>query len=415
MNLCIFEDEKVQHLLPLVATRPVYDLRTGLHTRVGELQRDLKADQLFLHCRHYLGEWTAREYDALTNRIPSGLGVLFVNGRAFPSDDQVDEIRSLITSSVPVGLKQDDDLLAAWVPSLPETLEPDNFFNEGSLSGLDVRQTSGVRMLTRLWDLIVDLPEHLTSEFRKETQGYNIYERPGVEISKQAHLVGGEQIYIGAGSVIRAGAVINASDGPVYIDEGVTVFENAVITGPAIIGKQSQIRIGANLKRLCAGPSCKIGGEVHDTVIHSYSSKVHEGFLGHSYVGRWCNLGAGTNNSNLRNDYKSVNLYNEFSGDFEDSGLQFLGLFMGDHSKSSIGSTFNTGTVAGVFCNLFGAGFHGRHIPSFTWGSPPDNYGPYVFDKAMEVARAVMARRDHEFTQVDHELLKEVFARTRSD
>lgn len=408
MNLCIFEDEKVRHLLPLSATRPVYDLRIGLRTRCGELERDLEADHLFLHSREYLAEWTAREYDALTNRIPSGLGVLFINGRAIPDDQQIHKIKSLADATGPTGLFQEDDLIAAWLPSLPENFEPGDYIGPHTFGDIESIAISEVRMLDRLWDLIVNLPGHLDSEFQKETKGYNIFERPGVDLSDSANLVNGEQIYIGSGSTIRAGAVINATEGPVYIDEGVTIFENAVVRGPAFIGKDSQVRVGANLKRLSVGPVCKIGGEVHDTVIHSYSSKVHDGFLGHSYIGRWCNLGAGTCNSNLRNDYKSVNLYNVASGEYEDSGLQFLGLFLGDHSKSSIASTFNTGTVAGVSCNLFGSGFHARHIPSFRWGSPPDNYDPYLFDKAKQVARAVMARRGHDFTAVDESVLARV-------
>lgn len=412
MNICIFEDELVRYLDPMVLTRPVYDLRIGLRTRCEELFRDFEANNRFLHCRPFLSEWTAREYDALVNRIPAGIGMLFVNGRAILDDREVAIIRDVAvgTDSGRIFM-QDDVLVAAWIPSTGEFELPDTV-GATTFSGLPVDEMTGVRFLERPWNLIDDLPADLTRAFARETKGYNIFERPGSSISEYAHLVNGEQIFVGKETNIHAGAILNAENGPIFIADGVTVFENAVVRGPAIIGRGSQIRVGANIKNVSIGPVCKVGGEVHDSVIHSYSSKVHDGFLGHSYVGRWCNLGAGTSNSNLRNDYGEVPLYNRHDDFFEPSGRQFLGLIMGDHSKCSIGTIFNTGTVIGVSCNLYGSGFHPRFVPSFLWGTPPDDYREYRLDKAQEVATAVMARRNIDASAIDSDILQHAHSET---
>ena len=154
----------------------------------------------------------------------------------------------------------------------------------------------------------------------------------------------------------------------------------------------------------------KVGGEVHESIFHAYSNKAHDGYRGDSYIGRWCNLGAGTNTSNLKNDYGEVSVFDAVAGDFLPSGRQFAGLFMADHSKCSINTMFNTGTVVGVFCNLFGSGFPPRHIPSFSWGEPDVTY---QFDKALRVAETVMARRGIVLTETDRALLSNVFERRR--
>jgi UDP-N-acetylglucosamine diphosphorylase/glucosamine-1-phosphate N-acetyltransferase len=208
--------------------------------------------------------------------------------------------------------------------------------------------------------------------------------------------------------------MLNAEDGPVYIDRDAIVMENAVVRGPAYIGPHAQVKMGGTLEAAAIGPWCKVGGEVHHAILHSYSAKAHAGFLGHSYLGRWCNIGADTNNSNLKNDYGSVSLYDPVTRDFEDTGLQFLGLVMGDHSKCGINSMFNTGTVVGVFCNVYGSGFPPRYIPSFAWGSP-EGFVEYRLEKALRVAEAVMARRDVALTDADRELLTYVFEHTAAD
>ncbi|MEM6289545.1 MAG: hypothetical protein AAF845_20565, partial [Bacteroidota bacterium] len=196
----------------------------------------------------------------------------------------------------------------------------------------------------------------------------------------------------------------SAASGPVWIGADAEVGENAVVRGPVFLGPKAVVKPAARVDTSAIGYRSKVGGEVHGSVLHSLSSKGHDGYLGDSYLGRWCNLGADTNTSNLKNDYGEVTLYDAVAGDFLPSGRQFAGLFMGDHSKCSINAMFNTGTVVGVFCNLFGAGFPPRHVPSFAWGGA-DGLVPYRSDKAFRVAEAVMARRDRTLTEAERTLL----------
>ncbi|NND73050.1 MAG: hypothetical protein HKN43_15865, partial [Rhodothermales bacterium] len=391
------------------------DLRTGRRTQGQELSRVLGASTTYAHCRKYLQDWTAAEYNIVVNRIASGLSVLFVNGRLPANSPVIGEIqKAALSTSGDTLFISGDNLIAAWVSEMPASFEFSDAVSADHFASSATIDLGHVRLIDHVWDLLDTLSDTIAENFTIDTGGYNIFERPHTEIHATAVLENGESIFIDEGSVVRAGAVLNASGGPIFIGKNVTVFENCVITGPAVIGDGSQIRINANIKNVAIGPVCKIGGEVHDSIIHSYSSKVHDGFLGHSYLGRWCNLGAGTNNSNLRNDYGPVAAINTTTGLFEQTDRQFLGLIMGDHSKCAIGTTFNTGTTIGVSCNLYGAGFHPRYVPSFMWGTPPERYVDYRLDKALEVARIVMARRNKELSDVETSILMQVFQDTQA-
>jgi UDP-N-acetylglucosamine diphosphorylase/glucosamine-1-phosphate N-acetyltransferase len=416
MYLCLFEDEVVANLRPLTDTRPVYDLRIGGRTIAQQTARVLGADHLLLHARPSLAEIAARNADALVNRIPGSLGVLFVNGRAVfrPGSEAVKGILDAVGSDETAGFESDGQLVAAWVPDASRIELGVDALDLDSFGAPQLRQLDGVRIISRLWHLLGGISECIADEFDDFARGYNIFERPGASIHDSVVLVNGEAVIVAKGAEVRAGAIINASDGPVIIDEGATIFERAVITGPAYVGRGSYVKIGANLEHVTIGPRCKVAGEIHDTIVHSYSNKAHDGYLGSSCIGSWCNLGAATNNSNMKNDYGSVRLFNMHAGTEEDTGSQFIGLFMGDHSKSGIGTTFNTGTVVGVNCNLYGAGFHARYVPSFCWGSP-DEYSVYRIDKALEVAERVMRRRDVAMVGADREVLRDVYERSEKD
>jgi UDP-N-acetylglucosamine diphosphorylase/glucosamine-1-phosphate N-acetyltransferase len=195
----------------------------------------------------------------------------------------------------------------------------------------------------------------------------------------------------------------------VWVGAGAEVGENAVIKGPVYLGPKVVVHPAARVEESAAGYWSKLGGEVHGSVIHSLSSKGHDGYLGDSYLGRWCNLGADTNTSNLKNDYGEVTLWDAVAEDFVGTGRQFAGLFMGDHSKCSINTMFNTGTVVGVFCNLFGTGFPPRHVPSFSWGGA-EGLAPYRAEKALRVAEAVMARRDRALSDAERARLEAISA-----
>ena len=222
-----------------------------------------------------------------------------------------------------------------------------------------------------------------------------------------------DEIFVGQGAKVKPGAVLDAEGGPIIIEPGATIFPNATIEGPAFIGEKSLIKIGAKIyEGTSIGEVCKVGGEVEETIIHSYSNKQHDGFLGHSYLGMWVNLGADTNNSDLKNNYGNVKVY--VDGGIVDSGSMFVGLTMGDHSKSGINTMFNTGTMVGVSCNVYGGGFPPKFIPSFTWGGA-EGLLEYRLDKALETARAVMGRRKIELTASDEELMREIFRETAQE
>ena len=200
----------------------------------------------------------------------------------------------------------------------------------------------------------------------------------------------------------------NDDDGPIIIEEDVTIMEGAMIRGPVHICKGATIKMGAKIYGpTIIGPYCKIGGEVSNCIFLGYSNKAHEGFLGHSIIGEWCNIGAGTSNSNLKNDYGTVKMWDYQDKKFKDSGNQFLGLYMGDHSKCAINTSFNTGTTVGVNCNLFGAGFPRNFIPSFSWGGA-QGVKVYNFEKAISVAEIVMGRRDVKLTPDYIDMLRSV-------
>jgi UDP-N-acetylglucosamine diphosphorylase/glucosamine-1-phosphate N-acetyltransferase len=281
---------------------------------------------------------------------------------------------------------------------------------------LPEESVQGATLVHRLWHLLDALRPALERDFAACTGPYQILEaihdRPQTVVHPSAIGIQPEQIYIAPHAAVHAGAVLNAEDGPIYIDRNAKVLEQAVLRGPLYVGPKTQVKVGANIGTCAIGPWCKVGGEVHDTVMHSLSNKSHAGFLGHSYLGRWCNLGAHTNVSNLKNDYGEIALYNPVLEKNEPTGRQFVGCFMGDHSKTAINTMLNTGTLIGTSCNLFGADFPPRGLPSFTWGSPGD-YTGYRLEKALRVAETVMARRDTPLTEADRALLTHVFEMTR--
>ena len=203
--------------------------------------------------------------------------------------------------------------------------------------------------------------------------------------------------------------ILNATNGPIYIGKDSEIMEGSMIRGPFALCEHSTLKMGSKIYGpTTIGPHSKVGGEVNNSVLFGYSNKAHDGFLGNSVIGEWCNLGADTNTSNLKNNYAEVRLWNYDSENFAKTGLQFCGLMMGDHSKCGINTMFNTGTVVGVSANVFGSGFPRNFIPSFSWGGH-SGLTTYLPSKAFEVAKVVMQRRGEEFTEHDTAILTEVF------
>jgi UDP-N-acetylglucosamine diphosphorylase/glucosamine-1-phosphate N-acetyltransferase len=262
------------------------------------------------------------------------------------------------------------------------------------------------------WDLISNNGEQIIKDFNLLTSKVEGSKIKGI-VYAGAHLLNEDKIYIDEGAKIKPGAVLDDESGPIFIGKDAKIFPNAVIEGPAFIGNKSAIKIGAKIyENTSIGEVCKVGGEVEGSIIHSYSNKQHDGFLGHAYLSMWVNLGADTNNSDLKNNYGSVKVI--INGEQVDSGSMFVGLTMGDHSKSAINTMFNTGTVVGVSSNVFGAGFPHKYIPSFSWGGAESMTG-YDVEKALDVAKRVMSRRNIKLTDVEEKVFRHIFEITRAE
>lgn len=412
MHICLFEDKVTEHLRPLVDLRPVYDLRCGMHTPLQRARLAFPDAGVLLHSRAELKEVCLERYDAPTNRIPSGLDVLFLNGRLLIDSRQaVDELKKLAAGGQPRVLTVGDTVAAAWVPRAQTDITAGGYLDASTFGGSAGEDASGFRMISRMWHLLDHLPTMLAVDYARQSKGYNMLERTGVEIHESVALIEPEKIFIAPGVRVFPGAVISAENGPVYIDASAVIAEHTSVRGPAYIGKNVRVKAGAHVDVAAIGKRSKVGGEVHDSIIHSYSNKAHHGYLGDSYIGCWCNLGAGTNTSNLRNDYGETAIYNMKEGDFEGTGRQFTGLFLGDHSKAAIATRLNTASVIGTYCNLLGEGFQPRYVPSFSWGNTVTDFIDYRIDKALDVAAAVLKRRDVQLTEAEESLLRWEYAR----
>ena len=400
MPLCVFEDDAVRHLEPLTLTRAAFDLRVGAVTLLGGLRHAFEAlaGPLALHPRPRVAAVTAQEHpDALVGALPGEGGGLFVNGRWLVREgDLLDAVRDGVGTDRPRAWALGDDLVAAWHPAPPADALA------RPLRGLfgAAEAAEGAVLVRHLWDLLADLDARIAYDVAR-LGGLGQHEG---RVHASAILAHPESIHVGVGAVVRPGAVLNAEAGPIHVGPEAVVEEGAVVRGPAYLGPKAVVKAAGRVEASAVGTWSKVGGEVHESVVHSLSNKAHDGYLGNSYLGRWCNLGADTNTSNLKNDYGEVTVYDAGAGDFVGTGSQFVGLFMGDHSKCSINTMFNTGTVVGVFCNLFGSGFPPRHVPSFSWGGA-EGLAPYRIEKALRVAEAVMARRGVPLTEADRALL----------
>jgi UDP-N-acetylglucosamine diphosphorylase/glucosamine-1-phosphate N-acetyltransferase len=338
---------------------------------------------------------------------------LFINGRVIVDEKFIKAIP--LDGEQDIVYVKDDSVVAARVggqklKSLKSHLN--GIFSISDFDGLQVRQVD-VTMIQYPWELIKNNGSQLRADFDllKKTQSKKKTSKkkfPGVYILNEKNVV------IGDGAIIKPGVVIDAENGPVYIGKNVQIMSFSTIIGPAYIGDGSVVKIGAKIYEDCSiGPVCKVGGEIEASIIHGYSNKQHDGFLGHSYLGAWVNCGAGTVTSDLKNNYSSVKVY--VNGNPVDSKMQFAGVTIGDHSKTAINSTFNTGTVIGVSSNVFGTGFPPKYVPSFSWGAAGETFTTYNIDKAISVARKVMIRRGIELSDPEEKLFRKIFDLTTDE
>jgi len=407
--VALFEDESALDFLPLTFTRPVYDLRCGVFT-LAEKWRYLLGEapyQLALGYQKPL-------FDTLLQR--EGLAtepVLFLNGKQLPKHGWVQYASKHL--ALHDGLFWGEELLAFVARPIdlatqahyitPDTL-PFELKQVQLPTDLQDAPNQPVGLL-HLWDLFLHNGAEIAADLNRLRAGRTNHALtdPHTAVYRPEH------VFAEANVTVRA-AVLDASNGPIYLGEGATVNPGAILQGPVAIGANATVNPGAKIRPgTSIGPWCKVGGEISASILHSYSNKGHDGFLGHSVVGAWCNLGADTNTSNLKNNYGPVKLYAYRSQQPEPTHQTFCGLVMGDHSKCGINTMFNTGTVVGVSANIFGGGFPPKFIPSFSWGGA-DGLSTFRLEKAFEVAERMMARRKLPFTDADSALLESLFNST---
>lgn len=408
MQLCIYEDPFFRKLLPLTWTRPVYYLRCGANILADKITKQYPDFSLMYHCREYLSEIVAETTRSPVNRFVED-DYLLINGRILWDED----VARKIDSNRHGYLYCAGDTEVAAVLSAEQSHVLKNYAGKPLalreiFPSMTVEQVNA-KTINYPWDLLTVNAEEILKDF---VRFYPEPELHGV-LHPGAHFLNKSIIHIGKNVRIKPGVILDADNGPIVIDEGAEIMANAVIEGPAYIGRDSRVKIGAKIYGgTSIGEMCKVGGEVEGSIIHSFSNKQHDGFLGHAYIGQWVNLGAGTNNSDLKNNYHSIRM--TIDGEIIDTGLLFVGLIMGDHSKAGINTMFNTGTVTGVHSNVFGAGFPPKYIPSFSWGGS-NGFAEYDFKKATATARTVMARRNVEFTDAMERLAKIIFEETAKE
>ena len=281
---------------------------------------------------------------------------------------------------------------------------------QAGTESLDIRHyTESFTMIRNVWDIFLLNGSQIAVDFTRIKE-----QRESEPISDPfTHVYNADNVFVEKGAVIKA-SVLNAETGPIYIGRNALIQEGSMIQGPFAIGESSVLAQGTKIRpNSSIGPFSKLGGEVSNCVVFGYSNKGHDGYLGNSVLGEWCNLGANTNNSNLKNDHTNVKLHSYVSGSLADTGLTFCGLMMGDYSKAGISTMFNTGTVVGVSVNVFGAGFQAKHVPSFTWGGKAEGFTEYRLEKALSVARDTVGRKNIVFSETEENILRSVSEQTR--
>ncbi|MCG3167104.1 MAG: hypothetical protein POELPBGB_02888 [Bacteroidia bacterium] len=384
MNLILFDGNRRNHLLPLTFTRPVADIRIGILTIREKWEK-------------YFGisSTITEEYLSLKFKVSYAADNILINSSVCPDEDLVKKIKELKTGEA---LSTENTLIAVALPKH----KAEAFKEADTDCYVKHSYTAKFLQVNNLWDIFQKNAEAIEADFKLLTKG-----RKSAKASSTNTLINPENIFIEEGAKVEA-SVINASTGPVYIANDAEVMEGSLIRGPFALCEHSTLKMGAKIYGATTiGPHSKVGGEVNNSVIFGYSNKAHDGFLGNAVIGEWCNLGADSNNSNLKNNYAEVKLWNYAENTFVNTGTQFCGLIMGDHSKCGINTMFNTGTVVGVSCNIFGAGFPRNFVPSFSWGGA-NGFMNYSLDKALETAKLVMERRHIELTEEDEKIFEHI-------
>ena len=386
MNYILFDGTVRNALLPFTFTRPVADIRIGILTIREKWEK-------------YLGSTTTtitEEYLQEKYPMVELEENVMINASFLPNAVLAEMVSNL---EVNQAIFKGDEVIAFFTQDSQEDVDFDQYeIFEFEDEVLTVQNT---------WDIFQKNDIAIREDFEFLTEG-----RKSQPIPKSVNVIAPENIFIEEGAHLEF-VTLNASTGPIYIGKNAEIMEGSVIRGPFALCESAQVKLATKVYgATTVGPHSRIGGEVNNSVLFGYSNKGHDGFLGNSVLGEWCNIGADSNNSNLKNNYEEVKLGSYETEGFAKTGLQFCGLMMGDHSKCGINTMFNTGTVVGVSANIFGSGFPRNFVPSFSWGGA-SGFTTYITKKAFETARIVMSRRNVEFDEKEQNILTHVFEETK--
>ena len=386
MNFILFDGPRRDHLLPFTFTRPVSEIRVGIMTLKERWEAFLKVSV------------TSLTEDYLSVKYPVSLeeSNVFIDASVLPSNELLKVVKALRSGEKLMS----GELIIAYLAAVSKSAD--------ELSEFDVVEfKGGLVQINNTWDIFDKNADILQSDFDFITKG-----RKSQPISSTNQLIHPERIFLEEGAKVEF-SILNATDGPIYLGKNSEIWEGSLIRGGLALCNNAIIKMGGKLYGATTiGPYSKVCGEVSNSVIFGYSSKGHEGYLGNAVLGEWCNIGADSNNSNLKNNYAKVRLWNYATESFEQTGLQFCGLMMGDHSKTAINTMFNTGTVIGVNSNIYVPGFPRNFVPSFSWGGA-SGFTAYQPAKAFDAAKVMMARRGVEFDEVEANILTHVFEVTK--
>jgi len=386
MIINLFDDSAWKSLRPLSFTRPVADLRIGILTIAQKWEKYLNAESGFLTIAY------------LAVKYPSLSGAeLFINGSICPDEGLLNAISNLKHGEC---LKKQDVVIAYKINTAD--------FDTHTLDKLQtIAYSDNFIRIAVPEDIFKYNDTELRKDFALLTKG-----RTSAKLSSTNTFIG-DNIFVEEGAEAECSS-FNSLNGPIYLGKNAQVWEGCHIRGSFALCNDSQIKMGAKIYgQTTIGPYSRVGGEINNAVIWGYSSKGHEGYLGNAVMGQWCNIGADSNNSNLKNNYAEVRLWDYEKESFRETGLQFCGLIMGDHAKCGINTMFNTGTVAGVSANIFGPGFPRNFIPDFAWGGA-QGFDVYSLNKMFETATKVYERRNLEFNKIEQDILTQVFEDTKT-
>lgn len=391
-NIILFDNEVRDRLLPLTFLRPVCEIRVGILTIREKWEKWLDGKISYI-TQDYLAEKYAIDY---------GTENYLINGSVLPSDQLCRLIRQMDSNEA---LLEGEELIVAKLSEEQfELLINDEDF--GELKGFDLKGTNYLK-INNLWDIFQLNDQAIREDFELLTK-----DRTSEPISSTNQILGDPaQIFLEEGAKVEC-SILNATTGPIYVGKDAEIMEGCIVRGSLALGEHAVLKMGAKVySGTTLGPWSKAGGELNNAVFFAYSNKAHDGFLGNAVLGEWCNLGADTNNSNLKNNYDEVRLWSYPEERFVKTGLQFCGLIMGDHSKAGINTMFNTGTVVGISANVYGSGFPRNFVPSFAWGGH-SGFTTFRTDKAFDMMETMMARRKIDFSVQDRLIMLRVFEET---